>query len=622
MRFTLSRQFIFVAALLGLVGIVGGSVIEAAVAGLDGTAAQVNLAGSLRWLTRDIHLETQRYVSGHTRDAELVEERLRRLEANLAVLERGGTALGLRVPALPAALRPKLDAVRDAWSQFRGHTREVLARPVTGGDSRGFLDDLHRDAGHLFAAADALTGALSAHIEAQHAAIRTAMRFAALTLGAILAVALLALRMRVVAPLQRLAEATRRFASGEATARSGYRANDEIGDLGHAFDDMADEIERRIGELTRAQAELRKLSLAIEYSPASVMITDAEGVIEYVNPRFSAVTGYAPDEAVGRKPSFLKAGTMNDEIYADLWQTVSAGRPWRGCLLNRKKSGTAFWEDTWIAPIRDAAGNISHYVAVKEDITERVRLEEEKARLQEDLERRVASRTQQLSATVKELESFSYSVSHDLRSPLRAVHGFAHLMQEECGECDNTAALEHLKRIQGASMRMGEIIDDLLELARISRNELRIDTVDLTAMAREVVAVLAAAEPERAMAIHVQRDMQLQADAGMLRLVLENLLGNAWKFSAGRQPAEIRVSATREDGEIMVSVSDNGAGFDMAYAEKLFQPFQRLHGRDEFEGNGIGLATVARIIHLHGGRVWAESAPDAGATFYFTVPQA
>ena len=620
MRFTLSRQFVLIAVLLGLVGLAGGAIIEIGVARLEGTAAQVNLAGSLRWLTRDIHLETQRYVSGHTRDAELVEVRLQRLEANLAVLDQGGAALGLTVPALPDALRPKLGAVRDSWSHFRRHAQEVIARPVAGGDARGLLDDLHRDAGHLFAAAEALTGALSAEVEAQHAAIRHTLRVAALALGVILAVALLALRLRVVAPLQRMAETARRFAAGEQAARTGYRAENEIGDLASAFDDMAGEIGSRIGELTQAHAELRKLSLAVEYSPASVMITDAGGLIEYVNPRFTAVTGYAANEAVGRKPSFLKAGVMDAAVYAELWRTVSAGRPWRGRLLNRKKSGAVFWEDTWIAPIRDAGGRISHYVAVKEDITEQVRIEEERTHMQEDLERRVASRTQQLSATVKELETFSYSVSHDLRTPLRAIHGFAHLMHEECAECDNTEAQGHLQRIQSASLRMGEIIDDLLELARISRNELRIAQLDFSAMAREVLAGLAVAEPERHVVVSVQPGIMLWADAGMLRLALENLLGNAWKFTAGRQPVEIRVTAKRNDGETELLIADNGAGFDMAFADKLFQPFQRLHGRAEFEGNGIGLATVARIVHLHGGRVWAEAWPGRGAAFHVALP--
>ncbi len=619
-RLTLSRQFVLFACLLGLIGLVVGVVIETAAARLDGTAAQVNLAGSLRWLTRDIHLETQRYLSGHTRDAELVEERLQRLDANLIVLDQGGTALGLGVPALPAALQPKLDAVKESWSRFRRHAREVIARPAPTGDSRNLLDDLHRDAGTMFAAAEGLTGALSAEIETQHAAIRNTLRLAALTLGAILAVAMLALNRRVVAPLRLMAEAARRFAAGEQSARAGYRARDEIGDLSAAFDEMAGEIGNRIDELTRAHAELRKLSLAVEYSPASVMITDAEGIIEHVNPRFSAVTGYAASETVGRKPSFLKAGVMDKAVYADLWRTVSAGQPWRGRLLNRKKSGTVFWEDTWIAPIRDDAGRISHYVAVKEDITEQVRIEEERAHMQVDLERRVESRTQQLSATVKELEAFSYSVSHDLRAPLRAIHGFAHLMEEQCADCDDTEARGHLQRIRSASLRMGEIIDDLLELARISRNELRIAAVDFTAMAREVLAGLAAAEPERSVVVHVQEGVMFWADAGMLRLALENLLGNAWKFTAGRQPAEIRVTARQSETETELLIADNGAGFDMAFADKLFQPFQRLHGREAFEGNGIGLATVARIVHLHGGRVRAEAWPGRGAAFHVALP--
>ncbi len=621
-RLTLSRQFMLLAALLGMVGLIGGVLIENTVARLDGTASQVNLAGSLRWLTRDAHLETQRYVSGHTRDAELVVARLNRFDDSLNALAKGGTAHGFSVPPLPAELHPKLRAVQESWMPFRQHAREVIALPVTGGDTRHRLDDLHRDAGMLFVAADALTGALSMETEALHASIRATLRAAALGMGALLAFGLVGLRFRVIRPLEKLAESSRRFARNDPSARTGYRANDEIGDLAASFDAMADEIAEHIGQLTKAHAELSKLSLAVEYSPASVMITNAAGVIEYVNPRFTEVTEYRANETVGRKPSFLKAGVMNESIYTELWRTVSTGRPWRGRLLNRKKSGTVFWEDTWIAPIYDDGGRISHYVAVKEDITDRVRVEDEKAGLQAELERRVASRTQQLSATVKELETFSYSVSHDLRGPLRAIHGFAHLMDEHCTECPDTDAKENLHRIQAASLRMGEIIDDLLELSRISRNQLRLQDVDLSAIAREVVAALAAAEPERMVAVSIQNGIRLRADAGLLRIALENLLGNAWKFTAGRGMAEIRLTANRDEAETVIAIADNGAGFDMAYADKLFHPFQRLHGQNEFEGHGIGLATVQRIVHLHGGRAWAEGRPGAGATFSLALPHA
>ncbi len=318
-------------------------------------------------------------------------------------------------------------------------------------------------------------------------------------------------------------------------------------------------------------------------------------------------------------PSLLKSGQTPVEVYADLWRTLLSGREWHGELLNRKKNGELFWEDTSISPLKDEKGNITHFVAVKEDITERKQAEAGIYRQNAELERRVAERTRQLSESNRELESFSYSVSHDLRAPLRGINGFASLMAENCKGCPRTESVDYLDRIRRATLRMGNLIDDLLDLSRVSRQAIKAERIDLGGMARSILDELARAQPDRRLQAAVQDELAVVGDPTLMQDVLENLIGNAWKFTAQRDVARIAFGCREINGERAFFVRDNGAGFDMQYAGKLFGAFQRLHGPQEFEGNGIGLAMVRRIVALHGGRVWAESVPGEGATFYFTL---
>ena len=244
---------------------------------------------------------------------------------------------------------------------------------------------------------------------------------------------------------------------------------------------------------------------------------------------------------------------------------------------------------------------------------------EEVHKLNAELEQRVRDRTAELEAANQELEAFSYSVSHDLRAPLRAMDGFSMALLEDCaGKLDETAQ-DHLRRIRAGSQRMAELIDDLLNLSQVTRTEMRRERVDLTVMAEEIGAELRRLQPDREGNLVVAPALTADADARMLRLVLNNLLDNAWKFTSRRAQACIEVGARELDGQRVFFVRDNGAGFDMAYAGRLFGAFQRLHSTQEFEGTGIGLAIVQRIIHRHGGRVWAEGAVEQGAIVYFTV---
>ena len=254
--------------------------------------------------------------------------------------------------------------------------------------------------------------------------------------------------------------------------------------------------------------------------------------------------------------------------------------------------------------------------------TFRVLLEQNRLReAHAGLERRVHERTVQLEATNKELEAFSYSVSHDLRAPLRSIDGFSRLLLEDYAEKLDDEGRDCLQRVRAASQRMGHLIDDLLRLSRTTRAELRCSQQDLTSLARQLAIDLAQTEPERNVEWVIAPGLTAYADAALLRVVLQNLMSNAWKFTGKQLRARIEVGRAEINGELTFYVRDDGAGFEMAYAGKLFSPFQRLHSAAEFVGTGVGLANVQRIVHRHGGRVWAEGKIDRGATFFFTLPE-
>jgi signal transduction histidine kinase len=225
----------------------------------------------------------------------------------------------------------------------------------------------------------------------------------------------------------------------------------------------------------------------------------------------------------------------------------------------------------------------------------------------------------ELEQANKELEAFSYSVSHDLRTPLRAIDGFSQVLLDEHGEQLDEQARRYLQRVRAGTQRMSALIDDLLNLSRVTRAPLRKEPIDLTELARGVVAELRRREPVREVSVEIAEGLKARGDAHLVTIVFENLLGNAWKFTAKRLDARIAIGQAKEADETVFYARDNGAGFDMAYADKLFGAFQRLHTQGDYEGTGIGLATVHRVVSKHGGRIWAESAPGQGATFYFTL---
>jgi PAS domain S-box-containing protein len=283
------------------------------------------------------------------------------------------------------------------------------------------------------------------------------------------------------------------------------------------------------------------------------------------------------------------------------------------------KDGSVTWGHVTLTAVHDEAGALLYVTLVIKDITARKEAEKALEELNATLESRIGERTAELQGLNQELDAFNYSVSHDLRAPLRGINGFSHLLLEEYADRLDDQGRHYLERIRAGAERLGELLDALLTLSRLTRTELERTTVDLSSIAAAKIAQLREEEPMRKVRVDIQPGILVQGDERLMRIVLRTLLENAWKFTTERDEAEITVRAERQGQDVIVAIADNGAGFDPRHADKLFVPFQTLHSPGRFQGHGIGLATVQRIIQRHGGRVWAEGAVDQGATFYFRL---
>lgn len=269
-------------------------------------------------------------------------------------------------------------------------------------------------------------------------------------------------------------------------------------------------------------------------------------------------------------------------------------------------------------PVKNAQGEIYAACCIATDITERKAIEDELSFHKNKLEQIVEDRTRELNETIQEMESFSYSVSHDLRTPLRSINGFSRALVEDCMDKLNEEGWDYLSRIINATDRMSEIIDNLLLLSRVSRHDLKATLIDMSQLAKNVIEQLLILHPEREIKVNIQEDMTAIADPKLIMLLLENLLGNAIKYTSKKDEPYIQFACKVKDNQTVFFVKDNGAGFDMQFSDKLFKAFQRLHGA-EYDGTGIGLATVHRVIQRHSGRIWTESEIEKGAAFYFVI---
>ncbi len=425
---------------------------------------------------------------------------------------------------------------------------------------------------------------------------------------------------------------------GDYSPRAQKSTDDEIGYLVDAFNRMLGEIggrtealeasnrdlgreigERKVAEQALRHSEKRYRALVSTLSTV-VWVANRDWEFEGEQASWEAYTGQNRNEYRGG--GWRRAFHADDLVALERFIARSMDtRQTFEAELRLWQAATAQYRIVSLKPVAvlDEHGNLREWIGTVTDIDDRRRAEDEVYRLNVELEGRVRERTQKLEEANSELEAFSYSVSHDLRAPLRAIDGFSQTLLLEYGDKVEEKMRGYLNRIKAGASRMGQLIEDLLSLSRISRLELKRQEVDVSAIAQQVLQELQQREPERQVNTSVWDGVEVRADPRLLRVALENLLGNAWKFTSKIKDARVEFGMMQEGERRVLFVRDNGAGFDMAYSDKLFGPFQRLHGMHEFAGTGIGLATVHRIVTRHGGRIWCQAAPDKGATFFFTL---
>jgi PAS domain S-box-containing protein len=376
----------------------------------------------------------------------------------------------------------------------------------------------------------------------------------------------------------------------------------------------ADITERKQSEEARGL-----LAALVESSDDAIISKTLEGEITAWNRGAEKVFGYASSEVVGKSMLMLMPADRVGEESGILARIRRGDSVEHFETVRVRKDGARIDISATISPIRDSSGRIVGASKIARDITERKRAEEEISRLNDELEQRVLQRTAQLEVANKELETFSYSVSHDLRAPLRHIGGFSKILTEEFGSSLEPQAQQYLRRIQDGVVRMGQLVDELLNLARVGRHELSLRETPLNSIVQELQNILGAESEGREVEWRVADLPVVDCDPVLIRQVFQNLMANALKFTRPRDLAIIEIRHQEEEGQKVIMIRDNGVGFNMKYRDKLFGVFQRLHSPELFEGTGIGLVTVQRIVQKHGGRVWAEAQPDKGATFYFTL---
>ena len=381
---------------------------------------------------------------------------------------------------------------------------------------------------------------------------------------------------------------------------------------------------RTMAERALADSERRFRTIFEQAGVGAALIETTTGRFVRINQRYCDLVGYSIEEMTH---ATFQEITHPEDLQEDL---DNMGRLVAGAIREftmekryYRKDGSILWVNLTVSPTWQPGEKQEYHIAIVEDITERKRAEEEIRQLYAELEQRVIERTAELAAANKELEAFSYSVSHDLRAPLRAIDGFSRILIKHHAQELTGEGKEYLQLVRDSTQRMGKLIDDLLAFSRLGRQPLQKQTVEAAKQVRQCLAELRGAQDGRRVEVSVADLPACQADPALLKQVWVNLLSNAIKYTGKREVAQIEVGWKKgdRDGELIFYVKDNGAGFDMQYAPKLFGIFQRLHRAEDYEGTGVGLAIVQRIVHRHGGRVWAEAQMEQGATFYFTLTE-
>jgi PAS domain S-box-containing protein len=434
---------------------------------------------------------------------------------------------------------------------------------------------------------------------------------------------------RLVRDLRHAPPGLRRWANIRHRTREGRLLDVEIAahtlefrGLAAVFVVVHDVTERKRAEAALRRSEARHRAI-LEAATDCIITMDGDGRVCEFNPAAERTFGYRRDAALGRPlaeliipPDLRQAHRDGLARHRSTGERTVSGR--RIEMRAVRADGREFPVELAITKIQGDGEEL--YTGYLRDITERKESEDALRRLNLELEQRVTHRTAELQAALDELEAFSYSVSHDLRAPLRSIDGFSQALVEDAGPMLTDETRRHLDRIRAATQRMGHLIDDLLQLSKVSRGEMSRETVDLGELATRVANELNRRSSGHSPTLTVTPQLVAMGDPRLLRILLENLLENAWKFTSRRPDARVEIgSAAGLDDSTIFFVRDNGVGFDAAYAAKLFTPFQRLHAASDFPGTGIGLATVRRIVHRHGGRVWADGSPDGGACVSFTL---
>jgi PAS domain S-box-containing protein len=422
--------------------------------------------------------------------------------------------------------------------------------------------------------------------------------------GLLVAGIVLLLVRKILKPVSGLLAGISRISQGSYGVEVPILSSDEIGALALSFNRMS-------AELARTTVSRNYMEGILANMIDLLVVTDPAGTIETMNPALLATLSYSSEEMVGRPVTDLFRDGLGALRGRELPAVVAEGGVRDLAVALRTKSGAEIPVLFSASVLNDRNGKLRGYIGVAKDMTEHKRAEGA-----------LLAAKAAAEASSKELEAFSYSVAHDLRAPLRAVDGFSQVVLDRYGDRLDEQGRDYLQRVRGGSRRMGQLIDDLLNLSRITRAKMRVESVDLTSLAREIAEELQRTQPGRKAEFVIAEGLTAAGDPDLLRVVLVNLLGNAWKYTGKKPAARIEFGAESREGAAAYFVRDDGAGFDMAFSNKLFMPFNRLHSASEFEGTGIGLATVQRVIERHGGRVWGEGEVEKGATFRFTLWEA